>query len=59
VSSRESRVTGHAGHGSKSVTHCHLYSVGVSKDGNAVLGREQFPSFRLKCQLLYSTANYT
>jgi len=24
VSSRESRVTGHAGHGSKSVTHCHL-----------------------------------
>jgi len=26
VSSRESRVTGRAGHGSKSVTHCHLCS---------------------------------
>ena len=27
VSSRESRVTSHAGHGSKSVTHCHLWCV--------------------------------
>jgi len=26
VSSRESRVTGHVGRGSKSVTHCHLWS---------------------------------
>ena len=35
VSSRESRVTGHVSHGSKSVTHCHLWSQ------NTTPGRER------------------